>query len=299
MRRPAVAVLVAVLALAGSTARATTRPTTIEVYGGVGSWLDIFAGNVWWQPNAVAASLAEHGVTTLYLQTGNYSQSSAVVRPRAVAALIDAAHAYGIDVVAWYLPSLTDVARDEQRALAAIRFRTQDGGRFDSFALDIEATLVRSVAARNARLLDLSADLRRAVGPAYPLGAIIPSPVGMIRHPHYWPEFPYAELARFYDAILPMAYFTHVTHAASAAYAYARDDVVMIRTLTHRPGVVIHLIGGLASGAPPAAFAAFDQAAADCGVAGLSLYEFPLTTAPEWEQLSVTTLGQTPLSVCD
>src|SRR5689334_20331781 len=98
MRRPAVAVLVAVLALAGSTARAATRPTTLEVYGGVGSWLDIFAGDVWWQPNAVAASLATHRVTTLYLQTGNYSQSTAVVRPRAVAALIDAAHSYGIDV---------------------------------------------------------------------------------------------------------------------------------------------------------------------------------------------------------
>jgi len=95
-----------------------------------------------------------------------------------------------------------------------------------------------------------------------------------------------------------MAYFTHYTHTASGAYAYARDVVTTIRAQSQRPDEVIHLIGGLASGAPPAAFAAFDQAASDCGVDGLSLYEFPLTSPIEWAHLSETQLGQPALAAC-
>ena len=80
--------------------------------------------------------------------------------------------------------------------------------------------------------------------------------------------------------------------------AYAHDVVTVIRARTGRPNEIIHLIGGLASGAPPAAFAAFDQAASDCGVDGLSFYEFPLTTASEWSLLSETPLGQTVQPSC-
>jgi len=300
VKRLAVAVLLAAVAAAGaaSTARPEARPAALAVYGGLGSWLDIFAGRDWWQPASVVTTLQAHGVRTLYLQTSNYSQAQDVMRPTAVAHLIDAAHASGIQVVGWYLPSFADPALDARRSLAAIRFRTPNGGRFDSFALDIESSFVRNVGLRNARLLALSRLLRRTVPSGYPLGAIVPSPVGMRHHPTYWPRFPFAQLAQSFDAILPMAYFTHYTHTANGAYAYARDVVTAIRTETGRPNEVIHLIGGLASGAPEVAFAAFDQAAQDCGVAGLSLYELPLTTAPEWTQLTTTLLGEAAGAGC-
>ena len=300
MRRTSSIVFVVALALviASSSARPADRPATLGVYGGLGSWLDIFAGRVWWEPNTVVAALRAHGVGTLYLQTSNYSQRADVVRPAAVAGLIDAAHAAGIDVVGWYLPSFTNQAVDARRSLAAMRFRTPSGQHYDSFALDIEATLVRNVSPRNARLLALSRLIRSSSPVGYPLGAIIPSPVGMRHHPHYWPSFPYAELAQSFDAILPMAYFTHYTRSPNGAYAYAHDVVTAIRARTGRPNEIIHLIGGLASGAPPAAFAAFDQAASDCGVDGLSFYEFPLTTASEWSLLSETPLGQTVQPSC-
>jgi hypothetical protein len=270
---------------------AADRSATLDVYGGIGSWLDIFAGRSWSQPRALVAGLEQHGVRTLYVQTSNYSQPGALVRAAALADLVEAAHAAGIHVVAWYLPSFTDPARDARRSLAAIRFRTADGQAFDSFALDIEASLERNVGLRNSRLLALSRLLRRSVPRGYLLGAIVPSPVGIQHHPHYWPGFPFAGLARWYDALLPMAYFTHYTRSASGAAEYARDVVVALREQTGKPNVVIHLIAGIASGAPAASFAAFDHAASSCGVDGLSLYEYPLTSPVEWSQLQATTLA--------
>ena len=62
---------------------------------------------------------------------------------------------------------------------------------------------------RSVRLLGLSSALRKAVGPDYPLGAIIPSPRGMQLRPDYWPRFPYEGLARTYDVFMPMGYFTY------------------------------------------------------------------------------------------
>ena len=49
------------------------------------------------------------GVQTLYLETSNWRQSTDIVRPRTLAAMIEAAHAQGIKVVAWYLPSYEPV----------------------------------------------------------------------------------------------------------------------------------------------------------------------------------------------
>src|SRR5207244_11943246 len=156
-----------------------------------------------------AAAVRTRGVRTPYLETSNSNRAADLVRPAALGRLVDAAHARGLRVVAWYLPTLVRPARDLRRSLAALRFRTQTGRSFDSFALDIESSAVRAPPVRTARLLDLSRRLRAAVGPSYALGAIIPSPRGMQLLPKYWPGFPYSDLYRVYDVFLPMAYFIY------------------------------------------------------------------------------------------
>jgi len=289
--------LVLVCVAVGSSSRAavparTRLATTLGIYAGVGSWLDIFGGSPWRRPVSVAADLRARGVATLYLQTSNYSQRADIVRPHALGRLLDAAHAAGLKVVAWYLPSFADPATDNKRALAAIRFRSPSGGHFDSFALDIEASLVRPVSLRNSRLLTLVSRLRTAAPARYPLGAIIPSPVGMARHPHYWPHFPYAELARRVDAFLPMAYFSRYVQRPGDVYNYTRRVVLDIREQTGRPQLPIHAIGGLASTASAAAIRAFVQAASDCGIAGASLYAYPQTTDAQWQQLAHAELNR-------
>lgn len=230
--------------------------------------------------------MARDGVRTLYLQTGNYEQQDDLVRRNALGQFIDAAHAAGMRVVAWYLPSFLSPAQDERRALAAIRFRSSGGGRFDSFALDIEASLVRSVPLRTTRLLQLSARLRAAVGPRYRLGAIIPSPVGIRRHPTYWPRFPYPQLSRLYNVILPMAYATdRKIHGIEATRAYDAADIAIIRSRTGEPDVPIHLIGGIANRMGVRETAGFMRAVEDCEAFGYSLYDFPLTSRASWQAL--------------
>ena len=277
---------------------ATPQPDAAAVYGGVGSWVDIFAGKAWRDPEAVVDVLRSNGVSTLYVETSNFSQSRDILYPAALGRFVDAAHAAGLNVVAWYLPSLARPALDARRALAAIRFRSARGETFDSFALDIEASVVRNVGLRNARLIALARSLRDAAPAGYPLGAIVPSPVGMRRHPHYWPRFPFAPLAATFDAFLPMAYFSYYAKTSAAAYAYAHDVVVAIRQETGRPELPIHLIGGIANRARIGHVDSFIRAASDCGVAGVSLYAVFQTSGAEWSRLRGATLGASPLPSC-
>lgn len=278
-------VLSALLVVPTAGASATARPRA--AYSGLGTWLDIYATPSWASPEREVAAMARVGVRTLYLQTGNYGQRVDLVRPRALGRFVDAAHRDGIRVVAWYLPSFANPAQDARRALAAIRFRSPHGERFDSFALDIEAGFVKPVALRNARLLQLSARLRAAAGRRYALGAIIPSPVGMRRHPRYWPRFPYRGLDRYYDVFLPMAYATdaHV-RGVEATFAYNAADVVAIRMHTGDPRVPIHMIGGLSNAMGAAETAGFMRAVAACAPLGYSLYAFPGTSRSAWSALN-------------
>ena len=257
-----------------------------SVYAGLGTWVDIYATSTWSHPKQAVGAMARVGVRTLYLQTGNYSQRADLARPRTLGRFLDSAHAAGLRVVAWYLPSFLHRAQDYRRALAAIRFRSARGERFDGFALDIEASLVRGVRLRNQRLLRLSARLSAATGPHYALGAIIPSPLGIRRHPAYWPGFPYRALAHVYNVFLPMAYFTDAgVRGSKRTRAYIAADVRIIRTRTGRPHVPIHLVGGIAGSMGAAETAGFMHAVADCAPLGYSLYEFPITSRATWTAL--------------
>jgi hypothetical protein len=228
--------------------------------------------------------MATRGVRTLFLETGNYRQKTDLVRAPVLARFLDAAHAAGIRVVAWYLPGLTDPGLDLRRVLAAIQLKTAAGQRFDSFALDIEASVVKPVGLRNARLRTLSEAIRRAAGPGYPLGAIIPSAAGLAFHPTYWPAFPYRMLARTYDVFLPMAYFTYRAHGGAEVKAYVTTSIAVIRAETGA-SVPVHVIGGLSEGIGTLEARAFMRAVSSCAPLGFSLYEFPTTTPTVWSVL--------------
>ena len=278
-------VLLAVLCLAVPAGGAAPGRDTSS-YDGLGTWVDIWDGTVLAQPEAAVARMRNLGITTLYLETSNYSQAQDVVRRSAIGRFIDAAHANGMHVVGWYLPSLANVARDLRRSLAAVEFESPQGDTFDSFALDIEASVVKPASKRNARLLALSRVLRAAVGPDYPLGAIIPSPRGMDLKPAYWPRFPYAGLSRTFDVFLPMGYFTYRYSGAAAAGAYTAANVELIRERTGRDDVAVHVVGGLAGAASVAQVRAFAIAAAEQGALGASLYDFATTKPAQWRVLS-------------
>ena len=96
-------------------------------FQGLGVWVDLYDETAWADPAAAVADMAAHGVRTLYLETSNADRSSAFVDEAGVSAFLDAGAADGVQVVAWYLPNLQDVATDASRSEAAIAYATAGG----------------------------------------------------------------------------------------------------------------------------------------------------------------------------
>lgn len=280
-----VVALAAVLAVALVAVR-PVEAETIEPYRGLATWVDIYDRGVWGNPEGAVTAIAARGVRTVYLETANYRGGRAILRPGLVGRFVDAAHAEGLAVVAWYLPGFLEPAVDVDRSLAAIDFRTPVGERFDGFALDIEATAVKSPTLRTKRLLRVAGKLREAVGPRYALGAIILSPRGLELSPTVWPGFPYTGLADTFDVFLPMVYFTYRTSALRDTREYVEASIAVLRRETGNPDVPIHIIGGVADRARPKQVRGFVDAACADRLLGASLYDFATTSERQWPQLT-------------
>jgi hypothetical protein len=274
------AVIAAVCACAAASGRADDE-RDLSAYTGLATWVDLYDPRVLARPETAVAAMAQHGVRTLFIETSNYQRRQDIVRPDRVGRFLEAAHAEGLQVVAWYLPSFVNLARDRRRSLAAIDFQSSRGEQFDSFALDIEATVVRSAPVRTARLLLLSERLR-AAAPDLALGAIVPSPRGMQLLPWYWPLFPFEQLAQTFDVFLPMGYFTYRTREPARSGSYTRRNLALLRQATGNPARPVHVIGGLARDASPAQVREFVKAARAGQALGSSLYDFADTTTRQW-----------------
>jgi hypothetical protein len=136
---------------AAASASTTTKPAakpTVDVcaYRGLGTWVDVydtepaFANTA--TPPVSPADVDEmhaHGVRTLYLQVAKDDPRSpgVITNPDRARAVLRRAHARGMRVVAWYLPTHRDAGLDLRRARALVKF-TADGRHFDGIALDIE-----------------------------------------------------------------------------------------------------------------------------------------------------------------
>jgi hypothetical protein len=280
--------LFALVALAAPS-NAIARPSK-ESYRGPGTWIDIFDGGLLVDPFTTVSDLSLHGIRTIYIETANFTnpRTASIAFPVGTAALIDAAHANGIKVVAWYLPGFKDLKRDLRRSLDAIRFTTVAGGHFDSFALDIESTAVRSTSPRNRRAEILSSRIRRAVGKQYPLGAIVPDQRSTsVSLPSLWPRFPYRRLRKYYDVFLPMAYSTFRGKGASFVYGYTTANVRYVRLMTGDTTLPVHVIGGIADKLRSSEDAAVVRAAREQGALGVSFYKLRLSGDEEWQALQL------------
>lgn len=286
MKRGLLLLLVATAALTpAAPARTAVAPPSLEAYRGLASWVDLFEARAWRRPGRAVADMAARGVRTLFLETSNYSQRRTVVNRPAVGRFIEAAHDRDMAVVAWYLPGFVDLRRDLRRSMAAIRFRTPKGERFDSFALDIEASVVDPPSRRTRRLLSLSRRIRSRAGAGYTLGAIIPSPVGSELAGDYWPGFPYPKLDAIYDVFVPMGYFTYHVNGATKVHDETAGNIRMLRAATGNPTVPVHLIGGIADEASASETREFVRAIREHGVLGASLYNWSLTRERHWAEL--------------
>jgi hypothetical protein len=238
-------------------------------------------------------AMADAGVQTLYLQTSHRRSAATVMEPELLEELIDRAHDRGLHVVAWYLPTFVDPATDLARLVAASELRV------DGLAVDIEGTDVVDVTERNRRLLQLSDDLRSAVGPDKALAAITLSTVHtQVVNPAFWPGYPYVELAERYEVLMPMAYWTLRVGDLRAAERYVGENVDRLRQLVG-PDVPIHAIGGLAAESSTADLAGMLAALADRDVIGGSLYDWATSTPRQWKALQELRLRRAYVALLD
>jgi hypothetical protein len=256
----------------------------LDEYRGAGAWVDQYDAEVLDNPYPALLEMKEHGVRTVYLETGSWRLPRRLdFRDKlGVSLTIDQAHGLGMKVVGWYLPGLDDVPLDLRRTRAALKLRTARGGSFDGWAVDIESQRVRPIARRNAAVMRYSRAVRRQVGDDMALGAIVPDQRSSTLSPGLWPGLPYASLASVYDVFLPMAYSTYRGHGAGFAYNYARSNVQFVRSATRRP---VHLIGGLDPGLRPSEPAAIVRGALDGGAVGVSFYDYVGATDATWQAL--------------
>jgi hypothetical protein len=261
-------------------------PASVRAYRGLGAWVELYDPSAWNDPAATVADMASLGVRTLFLETANYHWPVAINQPAAAAAFIRQCHARRIKIVAWYVPGFKDLAKDYRRSMAAIAYRTPDGQRFDSFALDIESSIVKPARTRSVRLKTLSAKLRKAVGERYPLGGIVPSPVGMKINSSYWPGFPYKDVAAVYDVIVPMGYYTYHGDGYAHAYSETLENVRIVREQTGRPSIPIHVIAGIGDKSSRRETTAYVRALRETGCLGGSMYDWATTNEADWRPLA-------------
>lgn len=259
----------------------------VAAYGGLGTWIDVFDWSRTYTQGhptvgpADVDTMASEGVQTLYVQTGHADYPGDVVDPDLLAPIIARAHARGIRVVAWYLPTLEDPATDLRRILAGA------GLGVEGVTVDIEARNVTDVNERNRRLLALAADLRRSL-PGRAIGAAVLPPVVLeVINPNYWPGFPWAGLAPDFDVWLPMSYWTNRTPQSGYrdAYRYTAENITRLRHDLNQPTAAVHTIGGIADRSTPDDVDGMVRAGRDTGVVGASLYDWRTTGPALWPHL--------------
>lgn len=261
---------------------------TVEPYRGLGVWVDVYD---WTQefsrngpPRVTTAQIDDmarvYGIETLYIQTSHHRSAADVIEPDRLAALVDRAHANGMAVVAWYLPTLEDPALDLRRILAGA------AAGVDGVGVDIEARHVADHGERNRRLVGLSKALRAELGDRV-MSAITPSSVHLqVVNPGFWPAFPWVETAELYDVIQPMAYFSIRRGELRAGERYIGENIDRIRASTGDPDIPIHPIGGIADGATVADLQGMVRASTARGAIGGSLYDWLTSNPDQWAALA-------------
>lgn len=286
-----VARVLAALALAAAigSASAASAPAAgradASVFGGLGTWVDIYDSAVYAAPERAAQRMAARGIDVVWVETANFGAAVDVVEPVRLGRLVDALEGLGVRTVAWYLPGHVNPQLDRRRALAMLSFRTPRGAAFDAVALNIESTRLRNAALRSQRAVTLARQLRQAAGET-PVAIVPFNPRGLERRPATWPRFPWKELAAQADAFAPMVYTGGALRGFDATYGYVTRALRLLRAHTGSSDVAIHVAGGVADRLGPEELQGFAAAVEDDGATlGVSLYDWMTTPARAWPVL--------------
>lgn len=262
-------------------------PGDANQFRGFGAWIDVYDWSNEFTGNKPAVGvnevnrMADLGVQTLYVQATHHKSPNRIVDIKLLRPIIDRAHARGMKVISWYLPTLTDTVRDLDRLLAISELGVE------GVAVDIESRNVADPTERTNRLIDLSIAYRQRE-PGLPIAAcVMPAVVMEVINPNYWPGFPYQQIAGAYDAWMPMDYWTSrkADSPYRNAYRYTAENIDRLRAQLNRSDLPVHPVGGIGDVSSATDMDDFHRAAVERGSLGGSIYDYRTTRDEHWSIL--------------
>ncbi|MBI4730089.1 MAG: hypothetical protein HY775_11455 [Acidobacteria bacterium] len=276
-------------------------------FGGLGTWVDLWDYNEGTADADIASrvqGMHDRGVRTLYVQTVTYCDpeprfscrpdpDDRTTRYRHSSRLrrwVTEAHAKGMRVVGWYLPTYNSPQyRDREvfRIAAIAQFERTSGQGFDGLAIDIEHCGTASAKDCMAGVSWQMGQVRRRVGPGFPIGAItLPQKDIDVSRPE-WGGLSWRDIGKYADAVLPMSYWTPRRERCKSDSSFCAGPFTAynVREARRRTGRPVHVIGGLGEDATAAEVRAFVSAAKDEGAIGCGLYDYATTKLEHWQPL--------------
>jgi hypothetical protein len=265
-----VALIGALFAPLSSTA-ANRGPEGLADGGGI--WV-----NMWNYPQSdfekYCQDLHARGIRNVFIQTSR-SNTDAIVHPELLGQLIDACHLYKIRILAWSFAELSNPASDADKMIAAARFTSPKGQHVDALACNLEKNLDQ------APVESYSKRIRDAVGPSFPMIAVVYSPLNLAPQVAH---IPWKTLDRYFDVLAPMNYWNS-KYKKLDPYDYTISTIQAIREKVGRPDVEIHVIGD-GMGTHADSINQFFKACQDAEATTASLYPNFKMTAEQMECIS-------------
>jgi hypothetical protein len=256
-----------------------------SLFAGLGAWVDLYDVDVL-PVRKTVETLRRNGVRTLYIQASRSNTRHAV--PRSVAIWLYWAHHAGLKVVAWYLPTYSDVRFDARRTVYIARYHYR-AYRFDGIGIDIEYKgAVPRVSWWNRAVVKHFRGVRRALGYRYPIAAIVPPPLQMRLARSYWLGFPWQPLAKQASTMMLMSYWSDRAGCPRirihCAYEYTYWNVRMARQLI-KSRVPINVIGGIGDTIRGKQLFDFIRGAIAARAIGAGIYDVATTRRDFWRGL--------------
>jgi hypothetical protein len=177
-------------------------------YAGKGVWYSIYST----MPTANDLSrFVNARVTHIYLEVATSKAGFPDKWKKWLDDLLPAAHRAGIKVIAWLYTDLKDTTYDASLTAQVANYVTPSGYRVDGIAADIEELPQKDPVTASKMVEDYATQTLKNLPAGMPFIAIT-------YPPQYRPNYPYATMAKYFDAIALMDYW----HVSSANYTY--DD---------------------------------------------------------------------------
>ncbi|MEA2468888.1 MAG: hypothetical protein QOJ57_3014, partial [Thermoleophilaceae bacterium] len=237
----------------------TTPPPSGTAFDGSGMWIWYVSKANGGDTNAIVEQAKAHGISTVFVKSGDGTNYWTQFTPSLVSAL----KAAGLRVCGWQY-----VYGKSPSAEAAVAARSVTEAGADCFVIDAES----EYEGRYAQAQTYVSDLRAAVGAGYPLG------LAAFPYVDYHPSFPYSVFLGPNGAQFnaPQAYWKEIGGGV--------DAVVDHTYRFNRPyGRTIAPLGQTYDAVPPNEIVRFRQITAAEGATGLSWWSWQHTTAAGWD----------------